>query len=183
MSANRESCYAAGCNLTFNNVFRNFSAQPGDHNGIERYLRGEYRKRNGIKKSVLRREEVLINFLAILFLHKTTFTSSPKHKTRPGHSGQSFLMYSQSTQGVRKSNMKVKRKDEGSYLCPFPTGRCLLPPPPPSSAYLFLHLCLLSPLLLRGPLTLPRSKRPQPVYIWSRKGTDLSETWECVKVD
>lgn len=55
-----------GCNLTFNNVFRNSSAQPGDHYGIERYLRGEYRKRNGIKKSVLRREEVLINFLAIL---------------------------------------------------------------------------------------------------------------------
>lgn len=38
------------------------SAQPGDDYGIERDLRGEYRKRNRIKKSVLSKERVLINF-------------------------------------------------------------------------------------------------------------------------
>lgn len=48
------------------------SAQPGDGYGIERDLRGEYRKRNRIKKSVLSKERVLINFFlpAILFKHK-----------------------------------------------------------------------------------------------------------------
>ena len=90
MSANRESYYAARYHLTFSNVFRNSSAQSGGHYGIERYLRVDYRKRNGIKKSVLSREEVLINFLLILLKHKTAFTSSrPPHThththTKPG---------------------------------------------------------------------------------------------------
>lgn len=80
MTANRESCYAAGCNLTFNNVFRNSSAQSGDYYGIEWYLRGECSKINGIKKSVLSREEVLINFLAILFKHKQPLPLPPSIK-------------------------------------------------------------------------------------------------------
>lgn len=82
----KQSCYAAGCNLTFNNVFRNFFTQSGDHYGIERYLRVEYRKRNGIKKSILSIEEVLINFLSILFKLKTASPSSPKQKH--GHNTQ-----------------------------------------------------------------------------------------------
>lgn len=73
---------------------------------MERYLRVEYRKRNGIKKSVLSREEALINFLSILYKHKTAFTSSPKYKTWPEQSGRSFLMYSQSVECMRCQEVK-----------------------------------------------------------------------------
>lgn len=63
-----------------------FSEISLDHYGIEWYLRVEYRKRNGIKKSILSIEEVLINFLSILFKHKTASPSSPKQKR--GHNTQ-----------------------------------------------------------------------------------------------
>lgn len=57
------------------------SAQPGDDYGIERDLRGDYRKRNRIKKSVLSKERVLINFFFSQFCSSTS--SSSKHRTRP----------------------------------------------------------------------------------------------------
>lgn len=62
------------------------SAQPGDGYGIERDLRGEYRKRNRIKKSVLSKERVLINFFSPCnFVQAQAVPPSTEH-------GQSFLM-------------------------------------------------------------------------------------------
>lgn len=60
-------------------------AQPGDDYGIERDLRGEYRKRNRIKKSVLSKERVLINFFSRNFVQAKAVPPSIEH-------GQSFLM-------------------------------------------------------------------------------------------
>lgn len=185
-----ESCYAVGRNLIYNYVFRNSSAQSGDHYGIEPYLRVEYSKRNGIKKSVLRGEEVPINFSAILFKHKTTSTSAPKQKTWPEHSGRSFLMYSvcRAHEASGSPTWRLNERVKAAIVCVLSLVLhyrtvSFASSSSSSSAYLFLNHLLLSPMLHYGPLTPTPIWRPLSVCIWSLKGTDFSETWECVKLD